>query len=316
MVGGEAVDNCPTKQNKTKTAPKVAVLGGDTREVMVMQALLNKGWQVAAFGRPAAKLPQGVEFCKHSGLALADAAAVILPAPPLRDGGRLYNAEGLELTVNSDDFAQLPAQTPILAGVVSPLLRQIGAAYKLKLIETLELDEIALPFAVATAEGALALALTATDDVLFKSQALIIGYGRLGKALAPRLQGLGMEVVVANRHAERLQQANLAGFTTVSWPSWPQAAQNSKFIFNTAPHLLLDATVLSHLAKDTVIIDLAALPGGTDFTLAEQLSLQAILASGLPGKYAPRFAGAIMAEFYPCLIEAAWLKNIVKNQKY
>lgn len=272
---------------------------------MVMEAMLRQGWQVAAYGRPAERLPQGVQVCRTDKEALAAAQAVVLPAPPLRDGGRLYNAENLEQTVDVESFAQLERNTPVLAGVVSPLLRQIGREYDLRLIETLELDEIAVPFATATAEGALAIALTANGDVLDQGKALILGYGRIGRALAPRLKGLGMEVVVANRNLERLTQASRAGFSTVSWPTWQNAARSSSFIFNTAPHLLLDADVLAHLPQECVIIDLAATPGGTDFTRAEQLGIQAILASGLPGKYTPHFAGTVMAEFYPLLIESA-----------
>lgn len=270
-----------------------------------MEALLRQGWRVAAYGRPAELLPVGVKACLTDRQALEQAQGVILPAPPVRDGGRLYNAEGLEITIDEAAFAQLKPGTPVLTGVISPFSRQLAAAYGLNLIETLELDEIALPFAIATAEGAVAVALTATGDVLDQGKALIIGYGRIGRALAPRLRGLGMEVIVANRGAERLMQAAADGCDTVSWPNWPVAAANSSFIFNTAPHLLLDRSVLPRLARETVIVDLAAAPGGTDFKLAEQLQVKALLASGLPGRYAPRFAGAVMAEFYPRLLETA-----------
>jgi len=286
-----------------KIWPKVAVLGGDGREMMVAEACVQRGWQVAVYGRPAAILPAQVQHAAQAGEALSGASAVVLPAPPVRDGGRLYNAEGLELTVAEEDFACLPAGTPLLAGVLSPFIRQVGARYQLHLIETLELDEVALPFAVATAEGAIALAIGATGNVVDQEQALIIGYGRIGRALAPRLRGLNMAVMVANRGVPRLTQAAGEGFATVSWPGWPAATRDCAFIFNTAPQLLLDSTVLPLLKCDTVIIDLAATPGGTDFTLAKSLGLQAMLAGGLPGKYAPCFAGKVMAEFYPRLLE-------------
>lgn len=286
-----------------KSRPKIAVLGGDERELMIMEALLKRGWQVTAYGRPATVLPAGVAHSAQASQALEGVTGVILPAPPLRDGGRLYNAEGIEITAAAEDFAKLPAGTPVLAGVLSPFIRQVGATYSLRLIETLELDEIANPFAIATAEGALAIALSATGDVLHQGRALIIGYGRIGQALAPRLQGLGMEIFIANRGAERLNRAAQDGFATVSWPVWPSTALRCNFIFNTAPQLLLDSTVLPQLKQDTVIIDLAASPGGTDFNLAQSLGIQALLAGGLPGKYAPRFAGAVMAASYPRLLE-------------
>jgi len=64
--------------------------------------------------------------------------------------------------------------------------------------------------------------------------------------------------------------------------------KRAEIIFNTVPHQILDRDMLEKVAKDTVIIDLASIPGGTDFEYAQMLGIKAILAPGLPGIVAPK----------------------------
>ena len=48
--------------------------------------------------------------------------------------------------------------------------------------------------------------------------------------------------------------------------------------------------------KDSIIIDLASEPCGTDFSAAKELGITAEKALGLPGKFAPKTAGEILKE--------------------
>lgn len=50
------------------------------------------------------------------------------------------------------------------------------------------------------------------------------------------------------------------------------------------------------MKRDTLIIDLASRPGGTDFDYAKEHGVNAIHALGLPGKVAPKTAGQVMAD--------------------
>ena len=45
-------------------------------------------------------------------------------------------------------------------------------------------------------------------------------------------------------------------------------------IFNTVPALVLDRSHLRHLSPETVIIDIASSPGGTDFEAAQQQGIK------------------------------------------
>ena len=56
----------------------------------------------------------------------------------------------------------------------------------------------------------------------------------------------------------------------------------------------------------TLIIDLASKPGGTDFRYAEKRGIKALLAPSLPGIVAPKTAGAILANVLSNLLEEVY----------
>ena len=53
-------------------------------------------------------------------------------------------------------------------------------------------------------------------------------------------------------------------------------------IFNTVPVLLMSETVLKALPPETLVIDLASRPGGTDFDAAKRLGTRVVWALALP----------------------------------
>ena len=65
---------------------------------------------------------------------------------------------------------------------------------------------------------------------------------------------------------------------------------------NTVPAPVLGAQRLKQLPKDALVIDLASLPGGTDFEAAKELGVRAIHALSLPARCAPVTAGQFVAQ--------------------
>jgi len=78
---------------------------------------------------------------------------------------------------------------------------------------------------------------------------------------------------------------------------------NFEIIFNTIPAVVLERAYLQRLNSDTLIVDLASTPGGTDFIAAKELGISAIHALSLPGKVAPKTAGEILSRTIPLLLE-------------
>ena len=66
--------------------------------------------------------------------------------------------------------------------------------------------------AVPTAEGAIQIAMEELPITIHGARALVIGYGRLGRALSQRLAGLGAKVSVAARKFADLAWAESCGY--------------------------------------------------------------------------------------------------------
>lgn len=289
--------------NKDERNPTVTVMGGDLREKVLMQRLLEHGFSVKSFARPPEMIPEEAIFCEKATEALSNVIAVVFPMAGLSSDGLLHSKDAIPCYLYEEDFDLLAPGTLMLTGIESPYLAQIAQKRSLKLMSMSERDEVAIPNAIPTAEGAIAVAIEKSQGLLQGSTGLIIGYGRVSQALAPRLAALGMKVLIANRGGLRAELAREQGYDVIPWSQWPAVAKDVDFIFNTVPYLLFTETVLASLSPHTLLVDLAAIPGGADFAAASRLGVNAVLASGLPGKYAPLAAGEILANVYVPLFE-------------
>ena len=291
------------QQQKDNTEMRrIAVLGGDRREIPLIEALLED-FVVAVYGRAPLETPAGAALCRTAAEALSGAVGLILPMPGIDKEGGLFCGARPRIPIEASILGLLPKNAPVLGGAASPFLKQAAQEYGLDLLAMAETDAVAIPNAIPTAEGAVAIAMQESDGVLFESISLIIGYGRVGEALAARLDGLGSKVFVANRGETRRQKAEADEYCTVEWELWADLLPHADFIFNTVPAPIILAEQLKKLKPSALIVDLAASPGGTDFEAAKQQGIKAILASGLPGRFSPRYAGEILAGVYPAILQ-------------
>lgn len=130
---------------------------------------------------------------------------------------------------------------------------------------------------------------------LWGSECLVLGYGRIGRLLAQRLHALGARVTVAARKYGARAWAEAFGWKAVPIDRLSGCLGNIQAVFNTAPSLILDSTLLAELPPDCLCMDLASKPG-IDFPAAEQLGLKTVWARGLPGKAAPVTAAAAIRD--------------------
>lgn len=141
--------------------------------------------------------------------------------------------------------------------------------------------------AAITAECALQVAASHLDLTFADSSALILGWGRIGKCLAKLLRALGSTVTVAARKESDRAMLEALGYRAVDYAQIPQTLRHCSILFNTVPDLPLHSCILDAW-KDGIAIDLASYPGMQGKTV--------IPARGLPGKYAPKSSGKLIAE--------------------
>lgn len=280
----------------------VALLGGDKREIEVATALAAV-FAVRCFGLPGDMLAaSNVHCCASLDEALSGAEAVLLPMAGVKENGLLYAPLAGEVKVDRNDLALLKAGTPVLVGVASAYLKEMCAELHLPLYEVAEHDLVAIPNAVPTAEGTLELIMRETDVTVNGLRVLVLGFGRVGEALAIRLKCLGAEVTVANRGERRRQQAKSHGFALCSWHDLSTGLQAADVVVNTVPAPVLGKDLLKALSPGALVVDLASGSGGTDFAAAADLGIKALHALSLPGKVAPKSSGQILGRVYPRLL--------------
>ena len=146
--------------------------------------------------------------------------------------------------------------------------------------------------AAATAEGTVQVILERMDRSLLGSRCLVLGFGRIGKLLARKLKALGADVTVSARKAQALDLARILGYRRVTAGSWADAPAQYGGIVNTVPAPIIGPAQLPCIRRDCVLLELASLPGG--FCAEAQALPGYCAARGLPGKYAPEAAAAII----------------------
>lgn len=281
---------------------RIAVLGGDDRELVLIPELVRIGAHVRVVGFAEHQIAKPAIMADSVETAVEDVHAVIMPMPGTDAQGvirAVYSQESLLFDAN---LANRLTGIPVFIGVAKTCVKELCKRFRVPLIEIAELDDIAILNSIPTSEGAIQLAMEETPFTIHGSHCFVLGFGRVAETLARNLKSLGAKVYGVARSAAALARIYELGLEPVPFEQLNESIGCAQIIFNTVPAQVLGEEQLKLLSMDCLIIDLASVPGGTDFKCAENLGLKAILAPGLPGKVAPVTAGKILGEVLPGLI--------------
>ena len=243
-----------------------AVVGGDARQAAAARALARAGYSVGG--------PEKIAVADY----------ILLPLP--LDAARTPLAELLR--------AARPG-TLALGGMLSAEAKAIAAEAGVELVDYFAREELTIRNAIPTAEGCIGILMAERSRTLWGSSILLTGFGPVGQALGVRLGALGAQVTAARRPAQRAL-AESFGLRSVAIGRLGQLAPAFDTVVNTVPAQVLSAEVLARLRPESLIVDLASRPGGTDFEAARRLGHRAIHALSLPAACAPETAGEAVAQ--------------------
>ena len=259
------------------------VVGGDPRQAALAAALADDGHGVHTFA-----LGQGDER-SLDGIDRAD--CVILPLPASTGNGMLNAPLSEERYPLEDILAALRPGQLVCAGMVGEEWKRTAEERGLVVQDYFAREELAVLNAVPTAEGAIQIALEELPITLHEARVLLVGFGRLSRALGPRLLGLGAKVWVAARSYAQRAAAESMGLGSEGLERLPDWLCAYDLVINTVPAPILGIEELAAMKEGVLVIDLASRPGGVDHSAAAALGVKVIHALSLPGRVAPVTAG-------------------------
>ena len=267
---------------------ELVAIGGDLRYAHLIDWARRGGADAAGLGLEYA----GVDIPSATLADLAETEAVVLHNP--------FGPNGMAFPYAQNPYQSeavweaLPRGTPVFLfgpGVPPEDFHRKYPVTNLNVNERLTLRN-----AIYTAEGAIHAASERAFYSLSEAGALVIGYGRIGRALTKMLLGYGARVTVAARSPEARGLAIHAGAQAVDMEGMLECLPRQHVVFSTPPARVLEARQLSLLRRDAMLIDLSSAPFGVDLEAANELGLNAWREPGLPGRYCPESAGRAMLD--------------------
>ena len=286
---------------------KMAVLGGDRRQIYALTSLAREEFNISVIGLPREAVFEICEgkftFENDLEAALSGASVILLPFPTSTDGVRIncpLERSGALSEVKLSTLVRLAdVGATVIGGKMPPAFVTLAEARGLRVCDLLSVEAFEIKNAYITAEAALSIAMNSLTKNVCGSRVAVTGFGRIAKQLSRLLSSLGAHVTVAARKESDLAYAGTLGYSClkIEGERWSDPLQSGcDVIFNTVPHTIFDREFLLAVDKRTLLIELASVPGGFDISAAQELGSNVSWALSLPGKYAPESAGQIIAE--------------------
>ncbi len=265
------------------------IIGGDDRLVELANIFSGKGYNVYTYGMEKAAGCQAKNFTSLDE-AISECNVIIGPIPFSKEKNKV-NSSYSEDEIKIDSlFSKITPDKKLFFGALNKICRELAEQYNIKYTDYHYDDSYQILNAIPTAEGAIALMVSETEKTVFDSKVLILGYGRIGKLLSEYTKALGAKVYVEARNDADLTWIKTKGMNAVHLNDLDDYIGNMDIIINTVPTLLIDSNKLELVKQETLILDLASLPGGVDFSAAKQRGVKTIHALGIPGKIAAKSA--------------------------
>lgn len=177
-------------------------------------------------------------------------------------------------------------------------------------------DAVRYANAQITAEATVCELLKYSHRLLRDSTIAITGYGKCGKAIADLLKRMGADTLVLARSKKAQKCAQEAGHTVGALP-FQSFQRRVDAIINTVPALVVDWKMLRECSKDTIILDIASMPGGVNRSVAQSRGILVVTALGLPGVYMTQSGATVFASMvHRILKENSLYSNRSKEQTW
>ena len=270
---------------------RVAVLGGDGREVHVAQRLARDGHDAVCYGQAAAEF-NGVRVATSVAEAVRGTEWLVLPSPGL-NGDVIYAPDAPEPIVLDGALLEQSAARNggIVMGRSTPKLDEIAGRMDIQIFQLKDDTGLATRLSTGVAEGVMRLLIELTRRILREHRFLVIGYGVTGAVIVDYLVAAHCSPQVAVRGPRWLERARQCGALPVAYDDRIEAMEAADIIINTVPSTSAIPPEAFARLRDRIIVDIASPPGGLDHDAARAAGVQVHWPRGLAGGRAPLTAG-------------------------
>ena len=243
------------------------IIGGDKRQLFLAKSISDSCYDVLLGGFDSLESYGSLSLCNVK-KAISESDALIFRLPSIRTDGSLNTPFSNENILLDGDDIEIILKKPVFTTMKSRFLKAYPRLSDGEIFDYGARDDFAILNALPTAEGAIECAMREYEGTILGSKCLVTGFGRIGKILAHKLVLLGANVTVSARKPSDLAYVKALGYNALNTENL-RTVKRFDIVFNTIPRLIFDRELLMNTDTNTLIIDLASLPGGVDFDTAE-----------------------------------------------
>lgn len=191
----------------------------------------------------------------------------------------------------SEVVSKLPRNVRVFGGNYDENLKESFS--KINYYNMMENEDFVLKNASYTAEGFLADLISNTKYSIFERKILVLGSGRVAKAVEYLLYKLGVKFDTAMRSQKEYQHAKLLACQSFMLDEVKKNLSNYDCIINTIPSVIFDKDDVERLSKDCVVFELAS-KKCIDESCINKINF--VNCPALPSKYMCNSAGKLIYE--------------------
>lgn len=268
------------------------IVGGDKRQLFLAKSISDSCYDVILGGFDKFQSTGALKL-SDAKTAITESDAVIFPLPSVRADGSINTPFSDTTVILDDEEINALLRKPVFVAMREKFVKAYPKLKDARMFDYASKEEFSILNALPTAEGAIECAMAHYEGTISGSRCLIVGFGKIGKILAKTLKALDADVTVCARKESDFAYISALGMKSRNTQKL-KSVQGYDIVFNTVPVMIFDKALLMNTDRNTLLIDLASLPGGIDFEAAHKFNTDAVRALSLPGKCAPKTAGEII----------------------
>lgn len=194
---------------------------------------------------------------------------------------------------STEELKSLPSKIKLVCGKLSDEQVKILKQKKIQHINLMSDEIFTVKNANLTSEAVLSIIIEKTKVSIFESAVLILGGGRIAKALAVMLKGLGVQFAIVSYNPIKFPSYFSFSDKCYYRENFVRDLEKYNVIVNTIPAKIIGEDIVEKIKKETVFIETASVKCLEE---NEKLQFEYLFSPALPQKYASQSAGKYVYE--------------------